>query len=125
MIFENDTFMGSGMYDKNNVIENESLFPGVINSYGVTAFLIKSLEKIKSNSKCEIMKEVINTYIQEYILQISTYHNESAIVPSEMNTEIAVETPSFTLYAKTAYYKVLKEEEYLTKLLSSLEKDKG
>lgn len=47
MIFENDTFKLSGMYDKNNVIENESLFPSVINSYGVTAFLIKSLEKLK------------------------------------------------------------------------------
>ncbi|MCS3529020.1 hypothetical protein [Chryseobacterium sp. JUb7] len=123
MIFENDTFKLSGMYDKNNVIENESLFPSVINSYGVTAFLIKSLEKIKSNSKCEIMKNVINTYIQEYILHISTYHNESAATTSDINTEIAVENPSFTLYAKTAYYKVLKEEEYLTKLLSSLEKD--
>lgn len=48
MIFENDTFLHSGLNDRNNAIENESLFPHVINSYGVTAFLIKSLEKIKT-----------------------------------------------------------------------------
>jgi len=120
MIFENDTLKYSGLYDKNNVIENESLFPSVINSYGVTAFLIKSMEKIKNNAKCEILKNVIDTYIREYILHISEYHNESSV---SMNTEIKIDNPSFTLYAKTAYYKVLKEEEYLNKLLSQLETD--
>ncbi|WP_370898404.1 hypothetical protein [Chryseobacterium gossypii] len=120
MIFENDTLRYSGLYDKNNVIENESLFPGVINSYGVTAFLIKSLEKIKNNAKCEVLKKVIDTCIQEYILHISEYHYESS---GHMNAEIKINNSSFTLYAKTAYYKVLKEEEYLNKLLSRLEAD--
>jgi hypothetical protein len=121
MIFENDTLRYSGLYDKNNVIENESLFPSVINSYGVTAFLIKSLEKIKNNAKCEILKNVIDTYIQEYILHIRDYHHNG----NSQNTraEIKIDNSSFTLYAKTAYYKVLKEEEYLNKLLNKLETD--
>lgn len=124
MIFENDTLRHSALNDKNNVIENESLFPSVINSYGVTAFLIKSLEKIKINAKCEILKKVIDTYIEEYIRHIRKYHSESSINVKDMDTEIQVENPSFTLYAKTAYYKVVKEEEYLKKLLNTLEQDR-
>ncbi|CEJ69393.1 hypothetical protein SAMN05421866_2436 [Chryseobacterium oranimense] len=122
MIFENDTLKYSGLNDKNNMIENESLFPSVINSYGVTAFLIKSLEKIKNNAKCDILKNVIDTYINEYILNIREYHGQKTISPGNRDTEISIENSSFTLYAKTAYYKVLKEEEYLNKLLSTLEK---
>lgn len=125
MIFENDTLRHSAMNDKNNMIENESLFPSAINSYGVTAFLIKSLEKIKNNTTCDIMKNVIDTYINEYILHIRTYHTESTIPGSEMDAEIKIENSSFTLYAKTAYYKVLKEEEYLNKLLSILERGRN
>lgn len=120
MIFENDILKLSSLYDKNNVIENESLFPSVINSYGVTALLVKSLEKIKSNARCEIMKNVIDTYIQEYFLHICEYHNETSVIEHEQDSQIAIENSSFTLYAKTAYYKVLKEEEYLHKMLSTL-----
>lgn len=123
MIFENDTLRHSGLYDKNNMIENESLFPSAINSYGVTAFLIKSLEKIKNNAKCDILKNVIDTYIKEYILNIREYHGKGTVFPENLNTEINIKNSHFTLYAKTAYYKVLKEEEYLNKLLSTLEKD--
>lgn len=124
MVFENDTLQHSGLNDKNNAIENESLFPGIINSYGVTAFLIKSLEKIKSNAKCEVLKKVIDSYIDEYILHIREFHTQNIMDSSGMNAEIRIETPSFTLYAKTAYYKVLKEEEYISKLLNMLENDK-
>ena len=124
MIFENDTLKHSGLNDKNNMLENESLFPSVINSYGVTAFLIKSLEKIKNNAKCDILKNVIDTYIKEYILNIREYHGEKTVFPTPTDTEIKIENASFTLYAKTAYYKVLKEEEYLNKMLSTLGKDK-
>ena len=38
MTFENDTLQQSELNNKNNAIENESLFPSVMNSYGVTAF---------------------------------------------------------------------------------------
>ncbi|WP_299181696.1 hypothetical protein [uncultured Chryseobacterium sp.] len=111
------------MNDRNNVIENESLFPSVINSYGVTAFLIKSLEKVKNNAKCETLKSAIDTYIQEYLLHLSEFHsgNSGNIVYTE--SEVGMNDPSFTLYAKTAYYKVLKEEEYLNKILNTLNMD--
>lgn len=124
MVFENDTLRHSGLNDKNNAIENESLFPGIINSYGVTAFLIKSLEKIKSNAQCEAFKRVIDSYIEEYILHIREFHTKNIMDTSEMDAEIRIDTPSFSLYAKTAYYKVLKEEEYISRLLNMLGKDK-
>ncbi|MBB4805494.1 hypothetical protein HNP38_000766 [Chryseobacterium defluvii] len=120
MIFETDALKYSDLNDKNNVIENESLFPSVINSYGVTAFLIKSLEKIKRNAQCEILKKVIDTYVQEYILHINEYHCVNSEPVIYTDPELRMEDSSFTLYAKTAYYKVLKEEEYLNKLLNTL-----
>lgn len=123
MIFENDPFAFSVLHDKNNVIENETMFPAFINSYGVTALLVKSLEKIKNNAKCEILKSVIDTYIQEYFLHIREYHNGSSEEMVITNTGIQVSEPSFTLYAKTAYYKVLKEEEYLQKLINTMGKE--
>ncbi|REC60554.1 hypothetical protein DRF65_20030 [Chryseobacterium pennae] len=124
MVFENDTLQHSELNDKNNAIENESLFPSIINSYGVTAFLIKSLEKVKKNAKCEILKNTIDNYIKEYILHIREFHIRNVIVISDMDTEIRIDNPSFTLYAKTAYYKVLKEEESINKLLNMLEHGK-
>lgn len=124
MIFENDTLRHSGLNDKNNMIENESLFPPIINSYGVTAFLIKSLEKIKKNATCDILKGTINTCIEEYILHIREFHSKNTSVTAERETEVRFESPSFTLYAKTAYYKVLKEEEYINRFLDILEKNK-
>ncbi|MET3036676.1 hypothetical protein ABXT08_11265 [Chryseobacterium sp. NRRL B-14859] len=124
MIFENDTLQNSSLNDKNNALENETLFPVIINSYGVTAFLIKSLEKIKKNAQCEILKTVIDKYMEEYILHLQDFHVKNTTDTSHENTEIRIETPSFTLYAKMAYYKVLKEEEYIHRLLHILENGK-
>ncbi|MCP1297862.1 hypothetical protein NK356_01580 [Chryseobacterium sp. S0630] len=121
MTFENDTLQHSGLNDKNNALENESLFPPIINSYGVTAFLIKSLEKIKNNATCEVLKGVIDTYLEEYILNIREFHSSNTTNVTDLGTEIRFESPAFTLYAKTAYYKVLKEEEYINRLLEILE----
>lgn len=124
MIFENDTLRDSGLNDKNNMIENESLFPTIINSYGVTAFLINSLEKIKNNATCDILKGTINACIEEYILHIREFHSKNTSFTDERETEVRFESPSFTLYAKTAYYKVLKEEEYISRFLDILENNK-
>lgn len=121
MVFENDTLQHSGLNDKNNEMENASLFPAIINSYGVTAFLIKSLEKIKENTKCEILKNVIDEYIEEYFLHIREFHTKNIMESPDLDNEIIIDTPSFSLYAKTAYYKVLKEKEDINKLLHMLE----
>lgn len=124
MIFENETLRDSGLNDKNNMIENESLFPPIINSYGVTAFLINSLEKIKNNATCDILKGTINACIEEYILHIREFHSKNTSFTDERETKVRFESPSFTLYAKTAYYKVLKEEEYISRFLDILENNK-
>ncbi|MFZ4928576.1 hypothetical protein [Chryseobacterium sp. Mn2064] len=124
MIFENETLLHSGLNDKNNALENESLFPVIINSYGVTAFLIKSLEKIKNNAQCEILKKVIDDCINEYFLHIRDFHTQNTMGDTTHDAEVRMESPSFTLYAKTAYYKVRKEEEYINRFLEILENSK-
>ncbi|MCJ7936116.1 MAG: hypothetical protein MUW56_21425 [Chryseobacterium sp.] len=123
MIFENDTLRYSGLNDKSNAIENETLFPGIINSYGVTAFLIKSLEKIKNNATCDILKKTIDINIEEYLLHIREFHSKNILDTHDCDTEVRIEHPSFALYAKTAYYKVLKEEEYINRLMDILQND--
>ncbi len=118
MIFENDTLKHSGLYHKKNAIENESIFPEIINYYGVTAFILKSLEKIKNNATCEILRNSIDNYLEEYVANIQEYH----LVNSEKTN---AESSLFLLYAKTAYYKTLKEKEDLQNLLNNLESRKN
>ncbi|WP_172282910.1 hypothetical protein [Chryseobacterium sp. LAM-KRS1] len=121
MIFENETLKHSGLYDKNNILENESLFPGIINTYGVSAFVMKSLEKIKHNASCGQLKTTLDNYTTECIASITRYQNESSITHPSIHETTG--NMNFTLYAKTAYYKVLKEEEYLQKLINSLDRE--
>lgn len=118
MIPENDALPLSGLPDQKN--EYQSSFPGTVNSYGVTAFLIQSLEKIKVSTHCEVIRGVIDHYIQEYILDVGN-HDHTGI--PDLEAEIKMDNPSFSLYAKTAYQKVLKEEEYLNKIISKLVHD--
>jgi preprotein translocase subunit Sec63 len=93
MIFENETLLHSGLNDKNNAIENESLFPPIINSYGVTAFLIKSLEKIKNNAKCEILKGVIDHLYRRISLHIREFHTQNIVDSNDIDAEIRIESP--------------------------------
>lgn len=123
MIFENDTLRQSALYDKNNVMENESLFPIIINTYGVTAFLIKSMEKIRDNATCETLKNAIDTYTKEYVLNIREYHYQASRSRIGATQENETEGVYFEQYAKTAYYKVLQEKEYLNKFLHSFENE--
>lgn len=123
MIFENDTLRQSALYDKNNVMENESLFPSIINTYGVTAFLIKSMEKIRDNATCETLKNAIDTYTKEYILNIREYHYQASRSRIGATQENETEGVYFEQYAKTAYYKVLQEKEYLNKFLHSFKNE--
>ncbi|ASK29168.1 hypothetical protein CEY12_03175 [Chryseobacterium sp. T16E-39] len=125
MIFENDTLKFSGLYSKNNVLENESLFPSIINSYGVSALLMKSLEKIKDNATNNQMKQILDHHTKDYLFSITEYlHDGSEKMEKTISEDPALDL-NFTLYAKTAYYKVLKEQEYLKKLINTLEVERN
>ena len=112
MIFENNPLKQLTLHEQNNFTEKESIFSESINFYGVPAFLMKSLEKIKNNSACEIVKNAISNILEDYSSTIHEY--------PILNTQ-NLEQLSFPIYAKTAYSKVLKEQETLQKLLESLE----
>lgn len=113
MTFENETLITSGLYCKNNAIENQSIFPDYMNYYGVSAFLLKSLEKIRNNASCDHLRASISGYINDYIQTIQDYHMVQA-----GNAE--GDHPAFNPFAKTAYYKVLKEETDLQTLLGKI-----
>lgn len=119
-MIENDTSKSLILYHKNNNQENEIIFPEGVNPYGMTAFLVRSLEKIKQNTGSEVLKKLIDTYIGEYILHIKDFHHGNII---NETAEVSVKDPSFIFYAKTAYNKVVKEEECLNKLLDILERN--
>ncbi len=113
---KNNTSKSLLFYHKNNP-ETESLFPEGGVSYGMTAFLVRSLEKVKQNTPSEALKNLIDIYIGEYLLHIKDFNVMHEVV------QIPVTDPSFALYAKTAYHKVMKEEECLNRLLDSLERN--
>jgi hypothetical protein len=119
-MIENDASKSLALYHKNNNPENEITFPERTNSYGMTAFLMRSLEKIKRNTRSEVLKKLIDTYIGEYLFHIKDFHHGNII---HETIEVSVKDPSFTFYAKTAYNKVVKEEECLKRLLDILERN--
>ncbi|WP_426278684.1 hypothetical protein ACN9MN_05500 [Chryseobacterium sp. S-02] len=116
---ENDLLKSTVLHYKNNYSENETDTSEEIGSYGA-AFLIRSLEKIKKNTESEVFKKLINTYIEEYLFHIKD-NNHHTIINDIVET--SVKDSSFILYAKTAYNKVLKEEECLSRLLDTLERN--
>jgi len=116
---ENDLLKSTVLHYKNNYSENETVTSEETGSYGA-AFLIRSLEKIKNNTGSEVFKKLINTYIEEYLFHIKD-NNHHTIINDIVET--SVKDSSFILYAKTAYNKVLKEEECLSRLLDTLERN--
>lgn len=116
---ENDLLKSTVLHYKNNYPENEIVYPEEVGSYGA-AFLIRSLEKIKKNTGSDVLRKLIDTYIEEYLFHIKDNNRDTIINGIE---EASAKGSSFILYAKTAYNKVLKEEECLSRLLETLERN--
>lgn len=119
-MIEHEKQTTSTTYHQNNLLKNETGVPEHVHFYGMTVFLKRSLEKIKKNTKSEVLKKLIHKHIEEYLFHIKNNHNEHILYE---NNEIPVEDPSFMLYAKTAYTKVKSEEECLSRLLDTLGKN--
>jgi len=116
---ENNTSKSLILYHQNNNSGDEIISPEKISFYGMTAFLVRSLEKIKQNTRSEFLKRLIDTYIREYLLHIKDFHHGN--ISNEI-TEVSAKDQPFIFYAKTAYNKVVKEEECLNRLLDMLER---
>ncbi|KIC62696.1 hypothetical protein [Chryseobacterium taiwanense] len=120
-MIENDTSKFIDLYEKKEKSENETIVQDGVNTYGATAFLVKSLNKLKANTRSELLKKLIEKYIREYLFHIKdNLHHD---IVENASTQTPFDDPSFTLYAKTAYNKVLKEEECLNGLLDTLKRN--
>lgn len=103
MIFEDEH---SVMQDNHNL----SFVKNVVNFHGDKSFILNSLQKIKNNSLCKMKKKTINKLIKDYTRHLNYIENED-INSKPDNYELS------PVFARQSYNKVLKEDEYLQKVL--------
>ncbi|MFY7845138.1 hypothetical protein [Chryseobacterium gambrini] len=107
MIFEENH---SVLQDHHNL----SYIKNVINFHGDKSFILNSLQKIKNNTICKIKRKTINKLIKEYTYHLNQYIENEGIDSKPENYELS------PVYARQSYEKVLKEDEYLQKVLTFL-----
>ncbi len=103
MIFEDEH---SVMQDNHNL----SFVKNIVNFHGDKSFILNSLQKIKNNTMCKMKKKTINKLIKDYTRHLNYIENED-IHSKPDNYELS------PVYARQSYDKVLKEDEYLQKVL--------
>ncbi|MCU7613697.1 hypothetical protein N0B16_04535 [Chryseobacterium sp. GMJ5] len=96
--------------------ERFKLITSIINFSGDRSFILSSLQKIKNSTLCEIKRNTIDKFINEYIHFDGFVENDSHL----LHTDGYQHTSQ---YAKKSYEKVLKEQEYLNKLITILNID--
>lgn len=116
MIFEDNP--QAVVHETNNKpISNFAMITHVINFSGDKSFILNSLQKIKNSTLCEIKRKVIETFIHEYTVNFTGYvENDSYNIHSD-GYQLS---PS---YAKQSYEKVLREQEYLNRIITTLNND--
>ena len=107
MIFEENH---SVLQDNHNL----SYVKNVINFHGDKSFILNSLQKIKNNTICKIKRKTINNLIKEYTRHLNQYIENEDINSKPENYELS------PVYARQSYEKVIKENEYLQKVLTFL-----
>lgn len=106
MIFEDEQH--SVLQDKHNL----SFIANVINFNGDKSFILNSLQNIKNNTLCKIKRKAINKYIKDYMLHLNHHLENEDIHSKPENHQLS------PAYVRQSYNKVLKENEYLQRLLS-------
>jgi len=89
---------------------NLSFVKNVVNFHGDKSFILNSLQKIKDNTLCKMKRKTINKLIKDYTRHLNYIENED-INSKPDNYELS------PVYARQSYNKVLKEDEYLQKVL--------
>lgn len=93
---------------------NFTLITQVINFSGDTSLILNSLQKIKNSTVCEIKRKLIDTFITDYTVNFTGYvENDSFKIHSE-GYQLSAS------YAKQSYEKVLREQEYLNRIITLL-----
>jgi hypothetical protein len=105
MIFEDDKH--SLQQDKHTI----PFLSAIISFNDNKSFILNSLQKIKSSTLCEKRRKAVENCIKEYPLDLHQH-----IEYEDQNPDDYQLSPA---YAKQSYDKVLKEDEYLKRLISA------
>jgi hypothetical protein len=113
MIFEDKPH--AILQDVSSVPQETFKFTNIINFTGDKSCILSSLQKIKNSTLCEIKRKTIDKFIKEYSAHFDTYiENENYLHEGYRLCPV---------YAKKSYEKVLKEQEYLNRLITILNPD--
>jgi len=93
--------------------EGFKFITSIINFSGDRSFILSSLQKIKNNTLCEIKRNIIDKFINEYTHLEGYVENDSHFLHSDGYQHTSS-------YARSSYEKVLKEQEYLNRLITTL-----
>jgi len=102
--------------DNHSVLQdshNLSFIRNTINFHGDKSFILHSLQRIKNNTLCKIKRRAISKLIREYTKHLNYIENEDPNSKPE-NYELS------PVYARQSYNKVVKENEYLQKIMAFL-----
>lgn len=94
--------------------ENFKFITNIINFTGDKSFILTSLQKIKNSTLCEIKRNTIDIFIKEYAL------NFDGFVENDMHSHQHESYQMSPSYAKKSFEKVMKEQEYLNRLVNIL-----
>lgn len=111
MIFEDDP---KQIVQEAVVQQNMSVVSQIISFGADKSFILNSLQRMRTSTVCEIRKKLIDNFITEYLTHFSGFVENQGFDTFSENYRIS------PVYAKQSYDKVIKEQEYLSKIMSSL-----
>lgn len=94
--------------------ENFKFITNIINFTGDQSFILTSLQKIKNSTLCDIKRSTIDSFIKEYALNFNGFVENEIYFQQSENTQMSSD------YAKKSFEKVMKEQEYLNRLVNIL-----
>ena len=94
--------------------QNTSLVSQIISFGADKSFILNSLQRMKTSTVCELRKKHIDHFISEYL------SNFSGFVENQGFDTFAEDYRICPVYAKQSYEKVLREQEYLNKVMTGL-----
>ena len=111
MIFENEP---KPVIQEAIARENTSLVSQIISFGADKSFILNSLQRMKTSTECEIKKKRIDDFISEYLINFSEFVENQGFDTFSEDYRIC------PIYAKQSYEKVLREQEYLSKIMTGL-----
>ncbi|WP_262147030.1 hypothetical protein [Chryseobacterium foetidum] len=111
MMFEDDP---KPIVQEATVLNSKSVVSQIISFGADKSYVLKSLQRMKSSTACEIRKKLIDNFITEYLSNFAGFVENQGFDTFSENYRIS------PVYAKQSYEKVIKEQEYLSRIMMGL-----